>query len=95
MPAHDVDDMTLSLVGRRVALLRKFGNDAFTDELVQQELTLNANHGLTRPQLQLKRIMFWFVLGATAGRLLRSLLLGMSSIASGSYLIGRDLSLTK
>lgn len=57
MPAYDADDMTLSLVGRKVALLRKFGNDAFTDELLQQELTLNTNHGLTRPQQQLTRIM--------------------------------------
>ena len=76
--------MTLSLVGRKVALLRKFGNDAFTDKLLQQELTLNTNHGLTRPQEQVTRIMFWFVLEAAAGRLLRSLLLGMSSIALGS-----------
>ena len=58
--AYETDDVILSLAGRKAELPQKFGIDAVTDDLLQQELTLNINVGLglTSPQEQVNRFMF-------------------------------------
>ena len=57
---YETDDIILSLAGRKAELPQKFGIDAVTDDLLQQELTLNINVGLglTSPQEQVNRFMF-------------------------------------
>ena len=42
---YETDDIILSLAGRKAELPQKFGIDAVTDDLLQQELTLNINVG--------------------------------------------------
>ena len=57
---YETDDIILSLAGRKAELPQKFGIDAATDDLLQQELTLNINVGLglTSPQEQVNRFMY-------------------------------------
>ena len=42
---YETDDIILSLAWRKAELPQKFGIDAVTDDLLQQELTLNINVG--------------------------------------------------
>jgi hypothetical protein len=56
---YETDEVLLSLAAKNIKLFQKFGIDAVTDELLEQELTLNVNVGIgaTNPQDQVQNFM--------------------------------------
>ena len=56
---YETDEVVLALAGKKAKLFQKFGIDQVTDELLEQELTLNVNVGMgaTDPQLKTQKFM--------------------------------------
>jgi hypothetical protein len=56
---YETDQTVLALAGKKAQLFQKFGVDAVTDELLEQELTLNVNVGMgaTDPQMKTQKFM--------------------------------------
>lgn len=56
---YETDTVILSLAAERAELFQKYGVDAVTDQLLQQELTIKVNVGMgaTNPQMKLGRFI--------------------------------------
>lgn len=56
---YETDTVVLSLAAERANLFQKYGVDAITDQLLQQELTIKVNVGMgaTNPQMKLGRFI--------------------------------------
>jgi hypothetical protein len=57
--AYETDPVILATAGRKAQLLQKFGMNAITDELLQQQLTVKVNIGLgaTNPKMKLQNFL--------------------------------------